>query len=569
MVDFIFKISNAFLACRKNKSPLCLTFAGIFLGIVFLRVHFGLYFQSVRAPVSAPLELQAQVKLLLNSVYFTEVVSTWAESLSLCKIPFKIVSHIEKGDSSVYVIFDVKSFVECDSCTHPINFIVYNMEQLSAQGLKSNLIHSLQKLYRHARMVLDYSLINTALLLRSDISSIFLPYGSPIIDMNSISTNVKRINVLFIGELNQRRSKYLGALRQRKQILTSKLCFENCLKEKLSKSKIVLNIHFFSQNTVLEVTRIIPLVMNKIWVISERSSENYYDDRFRDVISFVSSPEEMSNAIDVVLSLSQEDIARQLEWKSIMMHKNCNFFPEFLNFITNHGLVLMKPSQSNTLVTFVVPSQGRMSLQFTLNSFLDQTNPNWRAIIIFDGPESTAVLKYQPTDSRIIYFIRYSKMSSSESLRNFGVHFVDSNWVAFIEEDVAVFSSYVQDLASHTGRFKNVDCFIFRMAFCNQFRHNEVIPRFEDSSISVLNVGSSFAVQRRVFFQGHHFKPSSFENYHFLRSIHVHKKNIIISDNVHYFSQCESFDAMSRVRQRVQSSTYPIRTLNRFAFQGS
>lgn len=38
-----------------------------------------------------------------------------------------------------------------------------------------------------------------------------------------------------------------------------------------------------------------------------------------------------------------------------------------------------------TRITFIIPSINRETLSRTIDSLFKQSNPNWKAIIIFDG----------------------------------------------------------------------------------------------------------------------------------------------------------------------------------------
>ena len=46
-------------------------------------------------------------------------------------------------------------------------------------------------------------------------------------------------------------------------------------------------------------------------------------------------------------------------------------------------------SEPSPLITFIIPSIGRPSLQRTINSLMDMKDPDWKAIIVFDGINPT------------------------------------------------------------------------------------------------------------------------------------------------------------------------------------
>ena len=86
------------------------------------------------------------------------------------------------------------------------------------------------------------------------------------------------------------------------------------------------------------------------------------------------------------------------------------------------------------LITFIIPTIGRSTLQNTLDCLINQSNPNWKAIVIFDGISSTI----QNTDPRIC-IIESPKLgegtNSAGLVRNYGITFADTEWVAFVDDD--------------------------------------------------------------------------------------------------------------------------------------
>ena len=54
---------------------------------------------------------------------------------------------------------------------------------------------------------------------------------------------------------------------------------------------------------------------------------------------------------------------------------------------------------SGALVTFIIPSTNRPTLEHTIRSLQAQHNPSWEAIIVFDGVKPSKIT----TDSRINY----------------------------------------------------------------------------------------------------------------------------------------------------------------------
>jgi len=54
-----------------------------------------------------------------------------------------------------------------------------------------------------------------------------------------------------------------------------------------ARNKTTLNIHYYGGETILEVHRILPMIANKVWVLSEPSNDRWYDNEYKDIVDFV------------------------------------------------------------------------------------------------------------------------------------------------------------------------------------------------------------------------------------------------------------------------------------------
>ena len=81
-------------------------------------------------------------------------------------------------------------------------------------------------------------------------------------------------------------------------------------------------------------------------------------------------------------------------------------------------------------ITVVVVSYQRYDhLPIIIHSFLTQTNPNWRMVILHDGPDQqhqAVVQPYLDKYSNISYFkVRFDTMIT-------GIHFVNGHWMSLL-----------------------------------------------------------------------------------------------------------------------------------------
>lgn len=146
-----------------------------------------------------------------------------------------------------------------------------------------------------------------------------------------------------------------------------------------------------------------------------------------------------------------------------------------------------------SLVTFIIPTKGRPTLKRTLKSLLNQTCPDWEAIVVADCvPDFLLPLR----DPRVLSFNLPEKMGRglhlAAEVRNFALDVAHSEWIGFVDDDDTLDSHYVQWLQEEGAGF---DVVIFRMRYR--------VPRTEDGAIVIprgrmlqdAEVGISFAVR--------------------------------------------------------------------------
>ena len=182
------------------------------------------------------------------------------------------------------------------------------------------------------------------------------------------------------------------------------------------------------------------------------------------------------------------------------------------------------------LVTFIIPTIGRTTLSKTLNCLITQSNPNWKAIVIFDGIYPTI----QNTDPRI-RIIESPKLgqgiNSAGLVRNYGITFADTEWVAFVDDDDNLSRRYVDIFLEESSAYTLADIIIFRM----EAYKDCILPKFSTETFYFQEVGISFAVKKKVFDEGHVFIPHPGEDFVYLDEARNKKYNIMISPYVTYF----------------------------------
>ena len=205
----------------------------------------------------------------------------------------------------IYIIFNINSLNNL-----PQNYIVYNFEQLIT---KREWKDSFFIKCKNAIKVFDYSLENIKVFKKKHIEAFHLPFGWCSVLEPNLSLDNKDIDILFLGSLNKKRLNIISKING---IINSNLyihnkCFGNDFDIVTSKTKVGLNIHYYEGKSILELTRIIPYICAGIHVVSERSSDKYYDRIFYKIITFCKK-EDMSKVVeDCINNYSLKNILKK------------------------------------------------------------------------------------------------------------------------------------------------------------------------------------------------------------------------------------------------------------------
>jgi len=180
------------------------------------------------------------------------------------------------------------------------------------------------------------------------------------------------------------------------------------------------------------------------------------------------------------------------------------------------------------MLTFIIPTIGRQSLVATLQCLKNQTNNNWKAIVVFDGMTPNI----SETDTRIKIIHTPKRLgqghNSAGLVRNYGIKFADTEWVAFLDDDDGISSNYVELFLFEL--FFESDVILFRMSL-----DDRICPSLEETNFYKKNVGISFALKKSIFDKVI-FNPSWEEDFEFLEKIREQKYKIILSPRVTYMA---------------------------------
>ena len=101
----------------------------------------------------------------------------------------------------------------------------------------------------------------------------------------------------------------------------------------------------------------------------------------------------------------------------------------------------------NDLVSIIIPCYNQADyLPETLESIIQQTYPDWEAIIVNDGsPDNTEeiALQYTQKDSRFKYYKKEN--GGLSSARNYGIHRANGKYIIPLDSDDLIAPTFIEE----------------------------------------------------------------------------------------------------------------------------
>lgn len=269
------------------------------------------------------------IYVLNNSKYFENLAIIISKVLKMT-----MVETLDYDLDITYLIFNMK-----DIAHMPKKYIIYNFEQL--QILKNINTNILEK-FRNSIKIFDYSEKNIEILKKYNINAIFAPYGyNVLMKIDNIPFSERVNTVMFLGYLNIRRIRYLKPVHtlcknNNYNMFLNNKCWNDEYLQMLKITKIALNIHCNDGEAILEVHRIIPYILNKIYVISERSYDPYYDSLFDNLVTWVDDKNDIVTAINNALNLPIDNMETILVTRQRLLIETCPFSTTINNILCNN-----------------------------------------------------------------------------------------------------------------------------------------------------------------------------------------------------------------------------------------
>lgn len=190
------------------------------------------------------------------------------------------------------------------------------------------------------------------------------------------------------------------------------------------------------------------------------------------------------------------------------------------------------------MITFIIPSIGRESLIYSIESLLNQTDSEWKALIILDGisinilnNDLMSLLEDERFEVHEIEKIG-SNINNAGYVRNYGMSVVeDSEWIAFLDDDDTIASDYIEIFKNEISIYSNIDVYIYRMINNEQ----RIIPNLDIVNFKICDVGISFIINYKIYKSGIEFDADGAEDYLYLNKIRKASYKMMISPYIKYY----------------------------------
>lgn len=255
-------------------------------------------------------------------------------------------------------------------CQH---LIIFNLEQLHFQKWD----HMIQEWESNEiDMILDYSLENLKYIsenfptLNQKIYLFSLGYSDffEIVPCKNIDWRMA-----FIGNTSPHRFHQLSQITMPYRVYNNH--YFNDYDHVVSQHHTFLNIHF-QLPAILEIIRILPLVCNRKYIVSEYSMDSNLDDIFKDLVQFISDKEFETCPFITEFEYSQwlEDThnAFQRFKQNYKMSKSLNDF-----FIKNSLLIRLPSRLKLKLCVATLHCNNRQTVFKTIKTFIENTDLSW------------------------------------------------------------------------------------------------------------------------------------------------------------------------------------------------
>lgn len=180
-----------------------------------------------------------------------------------------------------------------------------------------------------------------------------------------------------------------------------------------------------------------------------------------------------------------------------------------------------------SLITFIIPSINRPTIENTIQSLLNQTNPNWECFVLYDG-----VIGKEFDDPRVKTFNleklgrKGERHGNAGLVRNEGIKMCKTEWIGFLDDDDTINPDYVKTLVD---KYTQYDFIVWRMKTTD----GKIYPELTRNNIKTNRVGISVSFKNK--FEGLFFDENKdSEDFEFVNKLRHTTHNFIIAPEIYY-----------------------------------
>jgi glycosyltransferase involved in cell wall biosynthesis len=179
------------------------------------------------------------------------------------------------------------------------------------------------------------------------------------------------------------------------------------------------------------------------------------------------------------------------------------------------------------MITFVIPSLNRESLKYTIESLLNQTSSNWRAIVVYDNVDGIEFLDKRIKTIKIDKKGKIDGHGLGGLVRNEAIKIVETEWIGFLDDDDTINKNYVKVLED---KYLDYDFVVWRM----KFKDGLVLPPTNMNVLLQNYVGISFCYKKSMFSDIFFLENSNSEDYNFLKQLLNRSQKYKITPEIMY-----------------------------------
>lgn len=269
------------------------------------------------------------IKIYCKHIIFKEIVDSLYLVFKKKKYNISITDKII-NNNNLYIILGANDFYEI----LPKYYIIYQFEQTNVKSKWFN--SKYLNILKNAIAIWDYSKSNINYLkniVNNQINFVPLKYIE-CIDKSSKKTNIKDIDILFLGSINDRRKYIIDELKKKYKVYVATNIWNTERDLLIKRAKIIINIHFYN-NGILEMPRINYLLSNKCIIVSEPGREKNLAIKM-DKYMILCKYNKLLSYINIYLNKKQDNLNEirnkfYKEWKktsyydSFKFLNNCNY----------------------------------------------------------------------------------------------------------------------------------------------------------------------------------------------------------------------------------------------------